>query len=193
MKITSWLCISIGILAMIQGCALQPQNVRIDPRFDLGREQTGDARTIGVAVSDARPTSKLGEVGDPNREMVDVSVSQDPSPAIYSRVSDALSGIGYKVAPYAEGVEPSLKIEIASLKLESDKRAFDFLTTLHAEVAAQVENGRSHFERRYTINQSMNSAGPIYINDSTRLVNDAVSAALKDMLSDQQLLAALNK
>lgn len=185
--------ITIGALAMVQGCALKPQDIRIDPNIEVSKAQTGNAKTIGVAVSDARPTKKLGEVGDPDRKMVEVSVKQDAGPVIYTRVSDALSDLGYKVVPHADGAGPKLKIEVQSLTLDSDKRAFDFLTTLHAEVTARVDNGRSHFERIYTVKQSMNSAGPSYAAESSRLVNAAVSMALQDMLSDQKLLETLNK
>src|SRR5258708_6057181 len=164
-----WRWAAIGVFAILQGCALHPENIRIDPTIELPKSLVAGANRIGVAASDARAMKKLGEVGDPNREMFDVSVNEDPSPAIYSRVSNALGKLGYKVAPYAEGMEPSLKIEVETLKLDSDKQAFDFVT------------------------QSMNTAGPAYSSDTTRLVNTAVSTALQDMLADQKLLDVLNK
>ena len=188
-----WLWAVIGMFAVIQGCTLHPENIRVDPTIDLPKSLMGGANTIGIAVSDARETKKLGEVGDPNREMYAISVNDDPSPAIYSRVATALAKLGYKVVPYSEGMDPSLKIEVETLKLDSDKRAFDFLTTLHAEVAAHARNGREFLDKKYTVNQSMNTAGPAYTRDTTRLVNAAVSAALQDMLADQQLLDLLNK
>jgi uncharacterized lipoprotein YajG len=193
MKIANWTCVTIGALAMMQGCTLKPENIRIDPSIELSKASVGNDKTIAVVVSDGRSTKKVGEVGDPDRKMVEVSVTQDPSPAIYARLSTALSDLGYKVAPDAKGVEPSLKIEVESLKLDSDKRPLDFLTTLHAEVTARVDNGRAHFERRYTVNQSMNSAGPSYVAESSRLVNGAISMALQDMLSDPKLLKTLNE
>jgi uncharacterized lipoprotein YajG len=190
---TKWRWAAMGVIAIMQGCALHPENIRIDPTIDLPHSLVGSTRTIGIAVSDARATKKLGEVGDPNREMYDISVTEDPSPAIYLGVSNALGKLGYKVVPHAEDMEPSLKIEVETLKLDSDKRAFDFLTTLHAEVAAHARNGRESLDKKYIVNQSMNTAGPAYTRDTTRLVNAAVSAALQDMLADQQLLDTLNK
>ena len=193
MKIANWTCVTLGALAMAQGCTLKPENIRVDPSIELSKASIGNEKAVAVAVTDTRPTKKLGEVGDPDRRMVEISVTQDPSPAIYARVSSALGDLGYKVAPDAAGVEPRLKIEVESLKLDSDKRPLDFLTTLHAEVTARVDNGKSHFERKYTVNQSMNSAGPSYVAESSQLVNGAISMALQDMLSDQKLLKALNE
>lgn len=188
-----WKWAAMGVVALVQGCALQPENIRIDPSLDLPHSLVGSPKTIGVAVSDARTSKKLGEVGDPNREMYDITVNEDPSAAIYSRVSSALAKLGYSVAPQTEGVQTSLKIEVDALKLDSDKRAFDFLTTLHAEVAAHVRNGRESFDKKYIVSQSINTPGPAYARDTTRLVNAAMSAALEDMLADQRLLDTLNK
>ena len=141
-KRMKWLSVEFGIFAVIQGCRLRPENIRVDPTIDLPQSLVGSVKTIGVAVSDAHAAKKLGEVGDPNREMYAISVNSDPSPVIYLRVSTALAKLGYKVVPYTEGMEPSLKIDVATLKLDSDKRAFDFLTTLHAEVAAHAQSRR---------------------------------------------------
>ena len=186
-------CVAMGIIAILQGCTLHPENIRINPTIDLPKSLVGGTNTVGVAVSDARAKKKLGEVGDPNREMFDISVNEDPSPAIYSRVSNALGKLGYKVTPYAEGMEPSLKIAVETLKLDSDKRAFDFLTTLHAEVTAHARNSKESLDKTYIVDQSMNTAGPAYTSDTTTLVNTAVSTALQDMLADQKLLDVLNK
>jgi len=188
-----WLCAVVGLAAALQGCALHNQDIRIDPAIDMPKSMSGGDKTIGLAVSDERASKKLGEVGDPNRQMFDIAVNEDPSPAIRTRVAAALAKLGYTVVPYEEGVEPSLKIAVQTLKLDSDKRAFDFLTKLHAEVTAHARSGTQSFDKTFTVDQSMNTAGPAYKRDTTRLVNSAVSMALTDLLSDQQLLDTLNK
>jgi len=184
---------AFGVALILQGCALHDQDIRVDPQIDMPKSMTGSDKTIALAVSDARETKKLGEVGDPNRQMFDIAVNQDPSPAIRTRVAAALGKLGYTVVPYQDGVEPSLRIEVQALKLDSDKRAFDFLTKLHAEVTAHARGGTESFDKTFTVDQSMNTAGPAYKRDTTKLVNSAVSMALSDLLSDQQLLDTLNK
>src|SRR5579859_8155311 len=152
-----WQWASIGIIAVIQGCSLHSENIRVDPAIDLPQSLVGSARTIGVAVYDKRESKKLGEVGDPNREMYPITVNEDPSPVIYTRVSNALSKLGYKVVPYTDGMEPYLKIDVTSLKLDSDKRAFDFLTALHAEVVAHARTGSESLDEKYAASQSLNT------------------------------------
>jgi uncharacterized lipoprotein YajG len=193
-KMNCCLIATIALAVVLQGCALAPQNIRIDPNFDLPPSMVGSPKPIVVAVADTREAKKLGEVGDPNREMYDVSVNEDPSPAIYRSVSSALSKLGYEVVAYSPGgKDADLTIELQTLKLDSDKRAFDFLTTLNAEVVAHARSANEFFDRKYLVRQQMNTAGPAYARDSSRLVNTAISAALQDMLSDQQLLDVLNK
>lgn len=187
------LLIAFGLAVLAQGCALGPERIQVNPSFELPASLVGSAKPVAVTAADTRDKKKLGEVGDPNRQMFDVSVEDDPAPAISGSVSRALSRLGYKIEPYDSGdKDRSLTIELQKLKLESDKRAFDFLTTLHAEVLAHARNGNRHFDQKYEITQRMNTAGPAYASDSSKLVNDAVSSALRDMLSDQRLLDALN-
>jgi len=187
------LLVASGVALFLQGCALGPENIRVNPAFDLPHSLVGGSKPIALSVADAREKKKLGEVGDPNRQMFDVSVNEDPAPAISRSVSRALSSLGYVVEPYRAGDQiPSLTIELQTLKLDSDKRAFDFLTTLRAEVVAHARNGNKTLDQKYQVTQSMNTPGPAYAKDSSKLVNDAVSSALQDMLSDQRLLDTLN-
>src|SRR5258708_32603346 len=160
-----WRWAAIGVFAILQACPRHTEDIRIDATLELPKSLVAGANRIGVAASDARAMKKLGEVGDPNRKMFDVSVNEDPSPAIYSRVSNALGKLGYKVTPYAEGMEPSLKIEVETLKLDSDKRAFDFLTTLHSEVTAHARNAKESLDNTYIGDQSMNTARPADSSD----------------------------
>ncbi len=188
------LIVTIAFAAALQGCALAPENIRVAPIFDLPPSLVGTPKPLVVAVADTREAKKLGEVGDPNREMYDVSVNEDPSAAIYRSVSTALSKLGYAIVAYSPGgKDADLTIELQTLKLDSDKRAFDFLTTLNAEVVAHARSANESFDKKYSVREEMNTAGPAYARDSTRLVNTAISTALQDMLSDQQLLDTLNK
>ena len=83
-------------------------------------------------------TKKLGEVGDPDRKMVDVRVDEDPSPAIYERVKQALTRLGFSVQPYSGTMDRTLAIEIRTLELQSVKRPLTFNTELRAEVATNL-------------------------------------------------------
>ena len=175
----------------LQGCSLKTQNLRIDPEVKVKEEQIGRGKTVGLLISDARPDKKLGEVGDPDRKMVDVRVDEDPSPAIYQRVKQALTRQGFAVEPYGEAMERKLDIKIHKLELQSVKQPLTFNTELRAEVAAHAANSTAYYDRQFNVRTRREGAAPPYEKDSTILVNTALSQALEDLLADDQLISTL--
>jgi uncharacterized lipoprotein YajG len=182
-----------SMVAAIQGCALKPQNLRIDPTVKVNESAVGNSRIIGLGVTDSRADKKLGEVGDPNTKMVDVTVEEDPSGAVYERLQEALAKLGFSVVPYSDAMERTLQVEIRNLDLTSVKTAFTFETELRAAVGARVANGPEYYDRQFNVRTRKDSAAPPFEKDSTLLVNTAVSQALEDMLSDEQLVELLAK
>ena len=194
MKTRLWLVLAVfGTVVALQGCTLEPQNLRIDPPLKVTESAVGNGRIIGLGVSDARIDKKLGEVGDPNTQMVDVSVVEDPSAAIYERLQAALTKLGFSVAPHSDAMQSTLQVEIRSLVLKSVKTAFTFETELRAQLSAHAGNGPNFYDRQFNVRTRKDGAAPPFEEDSTMLVNTAISQALEDMLSDEQLLELLAK
>ena len=181
----------VALLTSTQGCSLKPQYLRIDPEIKVKEAQIGNGKEVGLQVSDSRPDKKLGEVGDPDRKMVDVRVEEDPSPAIYERVRQALTRLGFSVQPMNEMMDRTLEIKIKNLELQSVKKPLTFDTELRAEVAAHAVNSTEYYDRQFNVRTRRDGAAPPYEKDSTRLVNTAVSQALEDLLADEELLAML--
>ncbi len=189
-----WLAaMAIAFVAGLQGCSLKPQFLHIDPEVKVKDEQVGSNKTVGLRVSDIRAQKKLGEVGDPDRKMVDVTVAEDPSPAIYERVKQALTRLGFSVQPFSESADRTLDIQIRKLELQSVKRPLTFDTELRAEVAAHATNPTAYYDRQFNVRTRKEGAAPPFEKDSTVLVNMALSQALEDLLSDEQLIATLSQ
>ncbi len=182
---------AVALLMIMQGCSLTPQYLRIDPPIKVKEAKIGNGKIIGLRVADARPDKKLGEIGDPDRKMVDVRVEEDPSPAIYARVKQALTKQGFSVQPYSDAMTSTLEITVRNLALTSEKQPLTFETELQAAVAAHVANGTEFYDRQFNVRTRKDSAAPPYLKDSTQLVNTAVSQALEDLLADEDLLAML--
>ena len=175
----------------MQGCSLKPQYLRIDPEVKVKEAQVGNGTVIGLRISDERSEKKLGEVGDPDRKMVDVSVEEDPSAAIYQRVKQALTKMGFSVEPYSNSMNRTLDIKIRKLELQSVKKPLTFDTELRAEVAAHAVNSNEYYDRQFNVRTRKDGAAPPFEKDSTLLVNTAVSQALEDLLADEELLSLL--
>ena len=194
MKTRVWLVMAaFGMVAAIQGCVLKPQSLRVDPPVKVNESAIGNGRIIGLGVSDARTTKKLGEIGDPNTKMVDVSVEEDPSAAVYERLREALTKLGFSVVPYSDAMERKLQVEIRSLELKSVKTPFTFETELRAALGARAANGLEYYDRQFNVRTRKDGAAPPFEKDSSMLVNTAVSQALEDMLADDQLMELLAK
>ena len=187
-----WWSVALLALFSLQACSLKPQNLRLDPQqVRIQESKVGNGTTVALKVEDTRPTKKLGEVGDPDNKMVDVSVEDDPSPKIYERVREALTRMGFMVVPYSDGADPSLKLEIRKLELKSVKTPFTFETELRAELAAHAAKTNGYYDRQFNVRTRRDGAAPPFEKDSTKLVNTAISQALEDLLADEQLLGTL--
>jgi uncharacterized lipoprotein YajG len=176
-----------------QGCTLKPQYLHIDPEAKVTQKTIGAGNQIGLRVSDERGDKKLGEVGDPDRKMVPVTVEEDFALAIYERVKQALTMLGFSVEPYSDTMDRTLDIGVRKLALSSVKKPLTFDTELRAEVGARAVNSTGNYERQFNVRTRMESAAPPYQTESAQLVNTALSQALEDLLSDEQLLALLAK
>ena len=179
------------VLALIQGCTLKPQYLHLDPAIEMtGGPVTSDT-LIGLSVTDGRTTKKLGEVGDPNKEMLDVTLNEDFTGLVAERITVALEQRGFSVVPESGAMTRSLNVRVDSLLLNSVKRPLDFETELKAEVSAEARNSNEKYDRAYYVSTYKITAGPPYERHSNVLVNDAVSKALTDMLNDDKLFEML--
>jgi uncharacterized lipoprotein YajG len=183
----------VSLAVALSGCSLKQQNVRVDPDIKVQDSQAGNNVVVGLRVSDTRSDQKLGEVGDPNLKMVDVKTDQDPSPAIYARVKQALTRLGFTVQPFDQSMGRTLDISVVKLELQSVKKPMTFDTELRAEVTAHAVNANTYYDRQFNVKTRRDGAAPPYERDSTALVNTALSQALEDLLSDEKLLALLAK
>jgi uncharacterized lipoprotein len=177
----------IGLAAAMQGCTLTPQKLHLDPQIEVtGAPVTSDT-LVALTVLDSRPSKKLGEVGDPKKEMFDVTLDEDFVPLLTERLTQALEQRGFSVVPESGGMTRTLVVEISSLQLNSVKTPVTFETELRAEVSASADNSNERYQRVYYVRTYQETAGPPFEKHSNQLVNQAVSQALSDMLNDDNL------
>ena len=67
MKVMNWTSVlAVFLAALIQGCALKPQQLELDPQIDVQGEAVAVDTLVTLDVRDSRSSKVLGEVGDPN-------------------------------------------------------------------------------------------------------------------------------
>ena len=181
----------VALLTSAPGCSLKPENLRMAPEVKVVEAPIGGGKLVGLRVSDSRPDKKLGEVGDPDRKMVDVRMDADPSPVIYERLKQAMIGLGFSVEPYNDTMDRTLDIKIVNLQLKSVKKPLTFETVLRAEVGARAVNSNAHYDRQFNVKTRKDGVAPSYEKESTMLVNTAMTQVLEDLLADEELFALL--
>jgi uncharacterized lipoprotein YajG len=180
------------LLALLfQGCTLKTQNLHLDPSIDAAGEPITSDTLIGLEVVDNRPSKKLGEVGDPNKEMFDVVLDEDFTALVRDRMKEVLESRGFDVVLGTGVMTRSITVAISGLELNSVKRPFDFETELSANVFATAGNADTTYDREYFVRTRKTSAGPPFERQSNQLVNEAVSQALSDLANDENLFELL--
>lgn len=181
----------ILLAAILQGCALKPQKLHLDPDVEYTGEPNTTDTLIGFSVSDDRTNKVLGEVGDPNQEMVEVTLDENFVPLLTDLLTNELEKRGFSAVPGSEAMTRSLRVSIDSLVLNSVKTPVTFKTELRAEVTAAAANANERYERVYYVRSYQETAGPPYEKHSNQLVNQAVSQALNEVLNDNKLFEML--
>lgn len=190
-KVTWRIALAVVAAALIQACSLKPQFLHLDPSVSIRDAQMASGTLIGLKVSDSRDVQKLGEIGDPNTRMVDVSLTEDFSPVLYKKIADSLTEKGYEVVPSSDAMTRTLHVSVSRLELSSVKTAFNFETELRAELTASARNDRETYDRLFYVRSFKETAAPPFLKDSNALVNTAVSQALEDILTDEKMLQLL--
>lgn len=180
------------LLALLfQGCTLKTQNLHLDPSIDAAGEPITSDTRIGLEVVDNRPSKKLGEVGDPNKEMFDVVLDEDFTALVRDAMKEVLESRGFDVVLESGATKRSLTIAISGLELNSVKRPFDFETELRANVFVTAGNVDATYDRVYFVRTRKTTAAPPFERQSNQLVNEAVSQALSDLANDENLFDML--
>lgn len=187
------LSLTLAAVSVLSACALTPQNLRLDPQVSMQPARVASGTIVGLGIEDSRSSQKLGEVGDPNTKMVDVSLTEDFRPRLYAEISRTLTALGFSVVPYSDNLERAITVDVRRLELSSVKQPFVFDTELNAELGAVARNGGDTYDRLYYVRTRKETAGPPYVKDSNALVNTAVAQALQDILSDERLFELLKR
>lgn len=186
--------IQLTLLALaalvMHGCAVKPQNVRLDPPVQVSQSQAGQGKVVQVVVQDARPRKTLGMVGDLEGKFAPVSIDDDFSTTVYQRISAALRAQGFTVQP-TPGDERVLLVEVREIEYQSLKEGLTYKTEGKAAIAALARNGDSRYERIYRAGETRTSPTVPSAEQNSKAVNSLVAMPIEDMLNDDKLTAVL--
>ena len=178
---------------LLQGCALPPKNIKLDPPVEVAPSSVGQGKIVWVQVRDVRVRKTLGNVGDPDGKFTQVSVDDDFSTSVYQRVSAAMRKIGFAPQPTPGPDGRQLVIEVTELKYQSLKQTLTFATEASVSLTAKATSGNQHYDRVYNAGEQKTGALMPDERERAETVNKIVGMALEDMLNDSRLVAVLTQ
>jgi uncharacterized lipoprotein YajG len=188
-----WIVImSVGLIAVpFSGCAVKPQNIRLDPPVQVSPANLGQGKVVWLRVSDNRPRKTLGVIGDLEGQSAHVSIEDDPSTALYQNIAAGLRDLGFAVQPTPGPDGRALHVEVRDISYQSLKKTVTFDTEVKVALAAKAEHETERYDRLYEAGKTQ--TGPLLPSpdENARIVNRAVAMALEDMLNDPQLVGTL--
>jgi uncharacterized lipoprotein YajG len=110
---------------------------------------------------------------------------------LYQNIADGLRKLGFQVQPTPGPDDRTLRVEVRNIEYEAVKKTLTFDTRAKVAIAARAQHGSESYDRLFEAGQT--GSGPMLpsAKDNARTVNETVSMALADMLSDRKLVALL--
>lgn len=182
-----------GIVMMMSGCAFTPQAIRINPTVDIPSSQVGRGHNLFLNVVDERPKKTLGTVGASNVG-ADISIEGDLTLSIQNSIADGLSRLTFKPITRREESKTELRVEIRNID-------YTIITgfwagTLRVDVGLKgicIRDTNRLYEKLYHGEYSESIQVVKGQDANTQYINTAISAAVKQLLSDQELIDCLVK
>jgi len=178
------------LLLTAAGCALSPQVVRIHP--EIAAPPAGDtATTLALEVIDGRDGPVLGRRGGVYEKTATISTSGDISAPIRQSIAAALEDMGYHVGDEASA--PRLQVVITTLEYRVEQNKVTRTVTTHAAVNTAVHKSGKSYTSTYEITRNRKMLTAPDSKDNEKLVNETLTAALQQMLRDEELFALINE
>ena len=184
------IAVSAFSLVLVSGCAWTAQQVNLRPTLAVNRVDLGQGRPVHVEVDDERPANALGTkvpVGGGQ-----ITPVQAPAEIISNALIDGLGQLGFQPLRDRSNGPPTLKGELRAIdyKVAQGFWAGGLSVDVAMKAICIVESQhkyeklyRGHHEESIQVVQSQ-SANESYIND-------ALSQAINQVLSDRDLLQCL--
>ena len=183
--------IIISLAFALGGCAFTPQAVLIAPKINVPQSQVGNARELLLNVVDERPKKTLGTVGA-SGVGADLSVEGDLVTSVERALMEGLTKLSFKPSAMRGTLKSELRVEIKNLDYLITHRFWSGALRVDAGLKAIcVRDGIRSYEKLYhgefveSVQVVQSSAA------NAQYINNALSAAANDLLSDQELITCL--
>lgn len=177
-------------LVLVSGCAWTAQQVNLKPNVNVNEASLGHGQDLYVGVDDERPRNAFGTklpVGGG-----EITPIQDPKEVVAEALVLGMTRLGFK---------PVLAQRSGIANLRAELRAIDYKVnqgfwsgTLTVDVALKgicIVAGQSKYEKLHRGHHEESVMGAQSTSENESFINDALSQAINQVLSDGALMQCL--
>ncbi len=175
------------VVVLATSCAWVPQEARLRIDAATAASDAGRGVRVAVKVHDRRPESVLGHRGI-DSDNAAITTRQNLVVLFRDAVIEGLARKGFKATDYDGETPLVLSVEIRKVQYSTDMEFWKGIVKTEAWLVASMHKGGVRFEQNYTGKRQMTSVEAPRAKTNERLLNEAISEAVRTMIEDPNLL-----
>jgi uncharacterized lipoprotein len=177
--------------ALVAGaCVFNPQDVQIQPVVSVASSDIGHGAPVGVRVVDERSSQIIGHRGM-GMQVAEIRSSQDVAATVETVVSRGVKDMGFSPIAFSRDQLCTLTVEIRDIGYSTAQGFWTAGIYGRAALKAVVANHTDVYEKLYRAEYEERTMVAPTSDYNEKLINEAVSSNIGQMLSDQQLVRTL--
>lgn len=171
----------------VAGCAWVPQEARL--KIDAGNASSDAGRGVRVAVKvyDRRAETVLGYRGVDSKNAA-ITTRQNLVLLFRDSIVQGLARKGFQAVDYDGETSLVLSVEIRKIEYSTDMEFWKGLIKAETWLVASMHKGGARFEQNYTGVRKLTTVEAPRAKTNERLLNEAISDAVKSLVDDPSLL-----
>ncbi len=188
----NWFMI-LTIVTLSSGCAFAPQAVIISPELDVQTSKVGAGHSVDLNVIDERPRMTLGTRGV-SGVGAELTIDGDLSATVHKVIAEGLARQGFNPLIDSNPEERELRVEIRNLDYTMIMGFWSGTLKVDVGLKAICMRGDERPYEQLHRGEVADSVQVVQSDESNNAyISKAVSAAVKSLLEDRELLACLSE
>lgn len=178
---------AIAAALALSACSMKPQTVVIDPNPAMMAFGGGARQAVLVTAADLRPSQKLGYRKDETKDSAPLTTGNDVAAAVAAKLREAVADNDFIVAQNDGYADARLKVEVLKISYNASGKYVAPKVNMAVQLRAVAERGGTTYSPTYSIANEVVEALPLTAERNERIINEAVSQALQQVIEDESL------
>lgn len=181
------------LTVLLVGCALSPQSITVRPILDVSIPPSARPHIIQLQVRDMRSSQVFGTRGGIYNTAL-LEPRTDITSSIYRSLAERLRNGNFNIVTDNRSNSPLLEVRIKQIQYSSSPIIAGGLINeirINALFEATARHGNRTLSGQYQATSTQQVSGYPSAEANEKLINKVTAEALRQLLSDQKLLAVL--